>query len=228
MKIVHISDTHGLHEHFLGIWLKEIYAEHKPDIIAHSGDFMQRAMRYQDLADFLEWFMKLPFQHKILVPGNHDVWCQQLENNDYLKKALIPGNLHLLINEELVIDGVKFWGSPYTPEFMNWGFQLHQHEAKAMWSLIPDDTNVLITHGPAKGILDYISLKNGIPSEALGCHFLKARIQQLASLKAHLFGHIHGGYGKSEQDGYVALNSAILNEKYKVANKPQLIEIFSI
>jgi 3',5'-cyclic AMP phosphodiesterase CpdA len=224
MKIVHISDTHGSHEHKIGVWLEEIAEQEQPSVIVHSGDFMRHAMNYQDLTDFLEWFMKLPFQHKILVPGNHDIWTEQLENNNELRQAVLPYGLHFLIDEEVVIDGVKFYGSPYTPWFCDWGFQLYQHEQEVHWKQIPDDTDVLITHGPAKNVLDYISLQDGVPKEALGCAYLGERIAEI-DIKAHLFGHIHGAYGKSEQSGYTALNSAVMSENYTVINKPQVVEI---
>lgn len=226
MKIVHLSDTHGWHHGSVTTWLEEVAEQEKPDAIVHSGDFMKHAMKYEDFEGFINWFQKLPFQHKILVPGNHDMWAECLEYDTYLKGELLPHDIHLLICESVVIDGVKFYGSPYTPAFCNWGFQLRPYEQEVHWKNIPDDTDVLITHGPAKGILDYINIINGEPKEALGCEFLTKRIDDL-NLQAHLFGHIHGAYGRKEESGYVALNSAILNESYKVQNKPQIVEVNS-
>jgi len=224
VKIVHLSDTHGWHEHKVNAWLEEIAEQEQPDVIVHSGDFMKHAMKYQDFKAFVEWYQKLPFKHKILVPGNHDMWTEFLENNAYLKGQLVPKDLHLLICESVVIDGVKFYGSPYTPWYYDWGFQLYRHEQEVHWKDIPDDTDVLITHGPAKGVLDYINVIDGVPKEALGCEYLTQRIGEL-DIKAHLFGHIHAAYGRSEQQGYTALNSAIVGEDYKVKNRPQIIEV---
>lgn len=226
MKIVHLSDTHGWHEGRVTSWLEEIIERDKPDVIVHSGDFMKYAMKYQDFEDFINWFKKLPFQHKILVPGNHDMWTEPLEYDTFLKGEFVPKDIHLLICESVVIDGVKFYGSPYTPAFRDWGFQLKLHEQQVHWKDIPDKTDVLITHGPAKGILDCINIGNGLPKEGLGCEYLTKKIGDL-NLQAHLFGHIHGGYGRTEENGYVALNSAILNENYKVQNKPQVVEVNS-
>lgn len=222
MKIIHLSDTHGLHEHFVGIWLKEMIEEHQPDVLVHSGDFMRYAMKYDDLKNFFEWFKQFDVQYKVIVPGNHDMWCEKLENNDYLRSEMVPKGFHFLINEEVVIEGVKFWGSPYTPEFYNWGFQLYQNDGKKLWATIPDDVEVLITHGPAYGVLD-------VPGEphhtkgSVGCLYLANRIQELKNLKAHLFGHIHGAYGKQDVNGCMRFNSSILNEEYKVFNKPQFV-----
>lgn len=224
MKILHLSDTHGLHEHFVGIWLKAMIEEHQPDVLVHSGDFMRHAMNYDDLKEFFEWFKQFEVEHKIMVPGNHDMWCESLENNDYLRNEIVPKDLTLLINESVEIQGVKFWGSPYTPEFYDWGFQLYGNDGQKLWSMIPDDTDVLITHGPAYGTLD-------VPGEphkkegSQGCKFLQERIKLLYNLKAHMFGHIHGSYGQDLNDKLLSVNSSILNEDYKVVNRPQLIEV---
>lgn len=106
-----------------------------------------------------------------------------------------------------------------------------------MWPTIPDDTDVLITHGPAKFILDDMYGDNELKRQrmaerqtkpylsALGCKHLAKRVKELEHLKAHLFGHIHGGYGRDESHGYVALNSSIMNEQYAVVNKPQVVVI---
>ena len=217
MKIVHLSDTHGFHEGQCEIWLKEIAEEHQPSVVIHSGDFMQHSMKYQDAEDFFKWFMELPFEHKILVPGNHDKWCEQLENDDDLRHAVLPDRLHLLINESVEIEGVKFWGSPYTPEFFDWGFQLYGTEGYDLWNEIPENTDVLITHGPSMGVLDKLPT-----NESVGCPFLAQRIDEL-DIKAHLFGHIHDAYGMTSEDYYIAVNSSLLDENYKVQNKPQLV-----
>lgn len=217
MKIVHISDTHTRHnDAFLTAQLKEINA----DVIVHSGDFSHSD--WNSTKTFFDWFLALDFEHKILVPGNHDRFTERLNTDAYARKQLMPAGLNLLIDEEIEIDGVKFYGSPFTPAFHDWAFQIYGDAGVEKWNQIPDDVNVLITHGPAKGLLDAISeLKN----DALGCPFLKERIQQLPNLKAHLFGHIHGGYGREEINGVLYLNSSILDEKYRVTNKPQVFEI---
>jgi hypothetical protein len=44
--------------------------------------------------------------------------------------------------------GYKFYGSPYTPAFCEWAFQLNETDAIEKWKKIPEDTEILITHGP--------------------------------------------------------------------------------
>lgn len=218
MKILHLSDTHGFHESITDL-IKEMILEHEPEVIVHSGDFMRHAMKSIDFEEFLNWFRKLDVKHKILVPGNHDIFCEAFENDYDLRRSVVPDSVLFLINEEVVIDGVKFWGSPYTPEFFDWGFQLYGADGWDLWAKIPDDTDVLITHGPQLGVLD--KLPDGLN---VGCPFLAQRIDEL-KIKAHLVGHIHGAYGIHQSNDYVSLNSAILNDDYKPVNKPQLVEI---
>lgn len=218
MKIVHISDTHGAHGPLLESWLLDIFDREQPDMIIHSGDFMMKSMDWKSAEDFINWYMKLPFKHKLLIPGNHDCFIEMLSKNDYVRNQLKPKELHLLMAESVVIDGIKFYGSPYTPEFKNWCFMLNDEEQKTHWEKIPDDTDVLITHGPAYGVLDETG-EEFTPGN-LGCPFLLKRIQEL-NIKAHLFGHIHGGYGKVDSNGYLSLNSSVLNERYYMTNLPQ-------
>lgn len=218
MLIVHLSDTHGNYE-LLSPYLKGLEA----DVIVHSGDFTHRARDWNEIFHFLKWFNALPFKHKIIVPGNHHLAFEELQRNAHLRSTNIPKGIHLLMNEAIVIEDLKFYGSPYTPAFNDWGFQLRgEREAKACWQKIPEDTDVLITHGPAKGVLDQTRVFG--QNEHLGCPHLTKRIWQL-HLKAHLFGHIHGGYGRKKVGNYTALNSAVLTENYQLKNAPQILEV---
>lgn len=218
MKLLHISDTHGSHS-ALDETIKMLVETNDIDVVIHSGDFMRHSMKYMDYESFIEWFKSLPIEHKILVPGNHDMWCEQLEFDQEFRKAVVPDDVHLLINESVEIEGVIFWGSPYTPEFFDWGFQLYGTDGYDLWKEIPENTDVLITHGPSMGVLDM--LPTGV---FVGCPFLAQRIDEL-EIKAHLFGHIHDAYGLSHEATYVAANSAIMNEEYKPVNQPQIIEL---
>lgn len=222
MKVLHISDTHGLHSGLLSDWLNEAVEQYRPDVLVHSGDFMRHSMVEYELEAFFEWFKKFDVKHKILVAGNHDRWCEQFESDKFLRNESIPKDVYFLLNEEVVIEGIKFWGSPYTPEFFDWAFQLYDDDGLKLWSTIPDDVDVLITHGPAKGTLDLTKRDN----LRAGCPYLAARIDELPALKAHLFGHIHESAGLVHHpSGYIASNGSTLGRYNIVANRPQLVEI---
>ena len=215
MKIVCLSDTHGLHNDI------DVPAG---DVIVFGGDICNRGTLFE-VRHFALWLSKLPHTHKIIVSGNHCFPFEKPhEHYDAVDLIECLGGSIYLEDEEVIIDGVKFYGSPWQPEFYNWAFNLPRGEAlKKVWSLIPDDTNVLITHSPPFGILDEVGR---IPNkECTGCVDLKNRIMELKELKLHVFGHIHSGYGQTSYCGKEFVNASICNEAYEPIRKPIVVEI---
>lgn len=231
MKIVSISDTHTLHK---GVTIPEC------DVLIHSGDISTRGYK-QEIINFLEWFSVQPSIHKILISGNHDFFFdsqwkafhstdsqgnrhEKIVTSDQEIKdllALYP-NIIYLNDSGVTIDGVNFWGSPVQPWFHDWAFNRQRgEELKKHWDLIPDNTNVLITHGPPFGYGDYV-LQTG---QKVGCDELLKKIRTLKELKLNQFGHIHQGYGVYEDGGVKFINASILNEDYRIANKPIITEL---
>lgn len=177
MKILHISDTHGEHHKILGL--------PEADVLVHSGDCTLHSTE-QEVLDFLRWFGSLPFKHKIFIGGNHD---------DILYGASIEGldaNVHYLCNSGIVIKGIKFYGVPM------FTYDCLTGQDERNYANIPPDTDVLITHCPAYGILD---LDDGVH---YGSQALLSKISSL-NLKAHLFGHIHS------QAGMLNINDTIFS-----------------
>jgi len=123
-----------------------------------------------------------------------------------------------------MIDNVFFWGSPYTPEFMDWAFMYPRGSAaRQYWDQIPYNLDVLITHGPPLGILD-----QAMPGGAhLGCEKLLEAVKEKKP-KIHLFGHIHGGAVTFENGVTRFVNAAYLNEQYKPlepAGKVRIVDL---
>jgi len=144
MQILTLSDTHGLH--------RRIGKIPDADVVIHAGDISNVGEEHQ-VEDFLKWFSALPHQHKIFIAGNHDFFFER-ETTSYIQK-FIPENVIYLNDSACEINGVNFWGSPITPEFMNWAFNRKRgNEIAKHWKLIPKNTDVLITHGPPFGKLD--------------------------------------------------------------------------
>ncbi|MFV0469563.1 MAG: metallophosphatase domain-containing protein [Dysgonomonas sp.] len=197
MKILHISDTHN--KHYLLQNLPDA------DIIVHSGDVSFSGAE-SEVLNFVEWFEKLPYKYKIFIAGNHD---------DCLFEENISGlldNCFYLYNSEVVIDGVKFYGVPLFMEDILSGKYDEQI------SKIPTDTNVLITHQPPYSILD----------SSVNIHYGNLDLlQRVLTIQPeyHLFGHIHNAYGIERIDNTTFINTSILNEHYKLAHKPILLEI---
>jgi hypothetical protein len=122
--------------------------------------------------------------------------------------------INVLIDRELIIDGIKFYGTPYAPVFMDWCFMKEEKNLVPHWDAIPDDTNVLITHGPAYGIGDCI---DGTKRH-LGCKGLTRRLKHLNQLAYHFYGHIHTGKKTPDENelGFKSINCSVLNEQYKL------------
>lgn len=131
-------------------------------------------------------------------------------------------DFHYLEDSGVEIEGIKFWGSPVTPPFMNWAFMRTPEKIKPHWDAIPDDTDVLITHGPMRNVLDFVDNRFG--SERTGCEVLVDAIERVKP-KYHIFGHIHDMYGKQEHDGVIHLNASVLNDRYHPVRAGHIIEI---
>lgn len=202
MKILHLSDTHGTHHR-----LTELP---KADIVVHSGDFCMVGEEREAL-DFLKWFCDLPYNHKIFICGNHDA-CLYGANIDGL-----DSNVHYLCNSGIEIEGFKFYGVPMFTEDCISSRQTHNY------ANIPDDTDILITHSPAIGILDLDDSVNG-DFIHYGSEEILQRVMKIHP-RAHLFGHVHRRHGTMEQYGIIFYNGAIMNDDYSKLNIPNIIEI---
>lgn len=225
MKIVTLSDTHNRHA--------EIKNIPEADIIIHSGDATNRG-GISEVEDFLKWYGNLNYKHRIFIPGNHDFLFEK--QPEFSKKLCDKYGVNLLIDESIKIDGYKIWGSPHTPWFHNWAFNKARTPVEAAlykcaeifpyWQMIPDDIDILITHGPPYGILDELTYKDCAPKgEFIGCMDLANEIKRIKPM-IHIFGHIHCGYGEFHKDGISYYNSSICDESYYPSNVPHLIEIF--
>jgi Icc-related predicted phosphoesterase len=210
MILTFISDTHSLHDRLPAI--------DAGDVLIHCGDFTGRGT-LDDTLNFAEFMAAQPFTHKIVIAGNHD-WCFEDKRRNIAEHILKEYGIIYLNDSCITIDGVRFWGSPIQPEFMNWAFNRERGaDIRQHWDKIPAATDVLITHGPAFGILDLCT-----HGERVGCEELLQTLQRVQP-KIHAFGHIHEGYGILEQNGTIFINASVLNERYQVRNPPIVVEI---
>ncbi|MBD3612813.1 MAG: metallophosphoesterase [Hydrogenovibrio crunogenus] len=198
MKIVHISDSHGRHRNLT----EAIEAIERIDVLIHSGDFSDYGIK-EETEFFLEWFKSMPAKHKILIAGNHD---DTFFHSSNVSKEFDLTGIDYLQDELIEIDGVTFYGSPWTPSPFGGSFTFYPGEGETIWQKIPDDVDVLITHGPKFKTLDLVEKYDR--TQRLGCPSLAERIDQLDNLKAHLFGHIHEAKGIMTDNGIQYSNSA--------------------
>ena len=218
MIITVISDTHGKHNEI---------TQDLPggDLLLHAGDIS--SMGYQhEVQQFCKWFNNVEnYGHKIFIAGNHD-WGFQ-NNVEKIMEIVNSYKTVDYIQDETISVGndekmVNIYGSPWQPEFYNWAFNLPKNgvELAAKWDAIPDNTDILITHGPAFGVLDTVA---GKMWDNLGCQLLTDKIKTIKP-KIHLCGHIHSGYGYFFDGDTHFLNASVLNEAYQYANKPLTFE----
>lgn len=178
MRIVAVADTHLFH----------IDLDPVPDgdVFVHAGDLC-RGGDLDELRLVVEWLNDLPHPHKLVVAGNHD-FC--FERRAPAAEALIGGVCTYLRDSGATVDGVRFWGSPWQPWFYDWAFNLRRGPAlAAVWAKIPDATQVLITHGPPRGIGDRTH-----DGRQEGCDDLLLALDRVQPA-LHLFGHIHEARG---------------------------------
>ena len=209
-RITFISDTHTKH--------KQLDLP-GGDLLIHAGDIMNSGYSKLDIHDFCEWFELQDYKHKIFIAGNHD---RMFENHPLESNTIVNNyDVTYLQDEEDIIDDVKIYGSPWQPEFLNWAFNLPRNgkELEEKWNVIPKDTDILVTHGPAFGHLDV----SGFGGNPVGCELLKERIDKIQPL-IHVFGHIHGSAGYKFDGNTHYFNASVLDERYTYQNKPMTID----
>lgn len=220
MKLAFVSDTHELHE---ALTIPPC------DVLVHTGDFTNDG-EPDRIAVFARWCARVlaerPVRHLVVVAGNHDLCFdrRRRESLDGMRQAsidaLAAAGAIYLEDEEHVLEGLRIWGSPWTPRFYDWAFQIDDDEHdQAVWAKVPEGIDVLLTHGPPYGILD--RTYDGRPA---GSPALHARVAQVRP-KLHAFGHIHEGYGIQLKDGTLFVNGSTCNSRYEPVNAPIVIEL---
>jgi Icc-related predicted phosphoesterase len=208
VRIVSISDTHGQHAKL-----------NVPDgdLLVHAGDFMVFGHISKEIIDFNRWLGRLPHPQKVVIAGNHDVMFERYPG---AAKELL-GNAIYLENSGMTVAGLRIWGSPVQPEFNHWAFNVARGAAiRRYWRMIPEHTDVLVTHGPPFGVLD----TSHPATTHLGCEELAKAIEQIRP-GLHIFGHIHGGHGQLTANGTRFVNASVVDEAYRLVHEPQVVEI---
>lgn len=224
MKIVCISDTHNLHD-------KIVVPE--GDVLIHAGDATMRGYPHEVRA-FLRWFSALPHPVKVFVPGNHDALF------DTKNKQFGPETRRIIEAEYPTVEvlrdryitlqnGMIVHGSPWLSGLMHWPFGWKSFDGRmAEYMAIPDEVDILVTHGPQHGVLDKYQ------GFVLGDEALALRIPQLTRLKLHVHGHIHESYGlkdhlRTRSDGttvmWTTVNAAICDDAYSPVNAPIVVDL---
>lgn len=209
MRVVCISDTHGQIRDIPG-------GIPDGDVLIVAGDICLGTEGLQ-LDAFGAHMRRLPHKHKILVAGNHDWGLFNANTTEYDK---LMSDVTYLQDSSVVVDGLRFYGSPWQPEFCEMAFNLPRGRWMAeIWSQIPTEVDVLITHTPPHSILD--TLPSG---QHVGCGELRREFRRIRP-KLHVFGHVHSGYGQMEEDGTIYVNAALCGAGHQLVNSPIVVDI---
>lgn len=207
IKLVFISDTHDK--------LREL-AVPDGDILVHCGDIC-RTGTLEELARFNEEMAALPHKHKIAIAGNHD-WA--LQEQPHEARRLLTAMTYLQ-DEGVTVEGLRFWGSPWVPEWNNWAFSLRRNsdEMRARRATIPHGIDVLVTHTPPHGIRDQNHMFLSV-----GCEALRERVLEVKP-RIHAFGHVHEDAGCRQVDETFYVNACSMNFRYEPINRPIVLEL---
>jgi predicted phosphodiesterase len=207
MRIVAISDTH-----------LRMDAADVPDgdLLIHAGDLTMHG-RLAEIARAGAWLRALPHRRKIVIAGNHDFAFEDAPGD---ARDALGGGLTYLEDDGVTIDGIRFWGSPWQPRFFDWAFNLDRGAPlAAKWGLIPDATDVLVTHGPPAGLLDLT-----VSGEHVGCADLLHRVKALRP-RVHIFGHIHEAAGVLTNEATTFVNASICDVDYRPTGPARVIDL---
>jgi Icc-related predicted phosphoesterase len=241
MRITHISDTHNKHNQLNGKLPGGL-------LLIHSGDISSLGRKHE-VEQFIKWFDKQDYAHKVFIAGNHDMsfdrekllrdklahfegryftdddepcaegkpqWLEEILNN-------LPNGMYYLENNSVKLEGINIWGSPVSPSFgYGWGFNKDRgHDINEVWSNIPTDTDIVITHSPIYGYNDRAQNTN----QNVGCSDLYHRLHEVKP-HLHFAGHIHEGHGwgtipyKDEWGDIYTFNGSTCNLRYEAINNP--------
>ena len=211
MKVAAISDTHG----------RQNWTVPSCDVFLHAGDITGRGSLEETAAFAVKLAKRMESsggpEHAIIVPGNHDE-CFELFAEP--ARALFSPRVHVLLNEAIVLNGIRFFGSPWTPPFMDWHFMASEQRLAALYEVMPSEVDMLVTHGPPWGILDPGWQAAHVGSRAL------AEAVRVRQVQHHVFGHLHAAGGRMmRQEHTTFYNVAACNDRYELVNQPRIFDV---
>lgn len=214
MRIVCISDTHNMQG--------EIKRIPPGDVLIHAGDLTMDG-ESSEIFEGLSWLSRLPHERIILTAGNHDFGFERVPNLVANLQSKFP-RVQILLDDSTILNGARLWASPWQPWFHNWAFNFlpgaaGEEQARNKWATIPDDTAILVTHGPVHGILD--STQSG---RHVGDAMLRARIEQLRSLRLFVGGHVHESYGVHRLGEVLYVNASTCDSQYWPSQPPIVVD----
>ena len=205
-----LSDTHGID------FEEEERCSQHADVAIHCGDLTEES-KLEECRAILRLLMDIEAPLKLVIAGNHDFTMDISAFREKVAQARPPLDPDLVrkvygdygearqLFENARSAGIFFldegsyqfalkngatlavYASPYIPSLGDWGFQYHPSQGHDFEIL--KGVDLVMTHGPPRGIMDYTESK-----QRAGCPDLFGAIAR-ARPRLHCFGHIHEGWG---------------------------------
>jgi Icc-related predicted phosphoesterase len=232
VRLLCLSDTHGLHN---SIPSEQLYPA---DILIFAGDFSLLG-NPTHIDSFKSWLHSLQLP-SVIIAGNSDYtfdlarleqfasekrkFCTGIKPIDRIKTGFLTDLKNIIYLEDCAttVKGVKIWGSPYSPEFNDSAFPIEEDDGAAKWAAIPDDADVVISHGPPIDIADEV-----LGGFHAGCPELRKAIERTKPALL-VFGHIHEAHGVGKLGDTLCVNVAIVNVDFKLTNGPVLVDLIPV
>ena len=206
MKAVVLSDNHTNYD----------FETPEGDILIHCGDFTFHG-NPKEMEKFKNYLKEQPHEHKLFIFGNHEKVDKEIT---YWREYLEDGTGAKCIHEKAYgIGDLNFFGSSYTPKYLNWGFMQDEETRERYWENMIEGMDVLVTHGPPKGIMGKIE-----DGTEIGCEYLRKFVDRVKP-KYHFFGHNHAGAGVTSRNGTLFVNAALLTEHYQKFRPPIVVNL---
>lgn len=214
LKIVAVADLHGK--------LPQIPV---CDLLLIAGDISPNQCKNYEFVEswmkkrFARWLEAVPAKNIVGIAGNHDFIFRS-------RMHLVPRNLHwhYLLDCGIELDGVKIWGSPWSVRYRDWAYEADEEELEKKYALIPDGTDIVVSHCPPRGIAD-----TSLGNPAAGPIGSQALLERVCAIKPKLvvFGHAHtAAHGPIEIiPGVVGYNASLVDERNRPVNDPTIIEL---
>lgn len=229
MKICALSDLHGT---LLPV------SEFSPcNVVFICGDISPLNIQANDkkmkkwLSEtFKPWCEALPCNKVFFIAGNHDWIC--LRNPDFMFSVFSPDDkVTYLCHGRASFtteDGKEYsiFGTPYCKLFGNWAFMKSDSELTRLYSEIPENLDILLTHDQPYGYGD-ILMDNVVWNT--GDHIGNKPLAKVIIEKRPRFqfnGHLHScDHNLIEIGDTHHYNVSLKNERYEPVYKPLYVEV---
>jgi Icc-related predicted phosphoesterase len=236
IKIASTADIHGI----LDFKFPEV------DILTISGDICPVHSSHHPTTQyywienkFIPWCYELinskKTKHICFCGGNHDFIFEKILKFPETYHITWPDNVHYLCDSKIEIEGINIYGTPRTPIFGNWAFMSSEEVLSNYFSAIPNDLDILLSHGPAYGLNDTITQYPIGPSFGdphIGSKSLKEHIKRV-KCKWLISGHIHSAnhniekyyYDHDNMEYINCINVSLVDEEYVPIYSPFVFSI---